>query len=74
MINEIIHYFETIPSSHRSFIIVGGITLFWLIENGIEPSRLAVRGFGSEQMLFPMAQDEIEEGMNRRVEFYIAKF
>lgn len=46
----------------------------WLIENGIEPSRLASRGFGSEHMLFPMAQDELEEGMNRRVEFYIVKF
>ena len=31
--NEIIHYFSTIPSSHRSLILVGGITLFWLIEN-----------------------------------------
>ena len=35
MINEIIHYFETIPSSHRSAILIGGITLFWLIESGI---------------------------------------
>ena len=34
MITEIINYFETIPSSHRSFILIGGITLFWLIENG----------------------------------------
>jgi len=32
---RLIHYFETIPSSHRSAILVGGITLFWLIENGI---------------------------------------
>jgi len=31
--NEIISYFATIPSSHRSLILVGGITLFWLIEN-----------------------------------------
>jgi sterol desaturase/sphingolipid hydroxylase (fatty acid hydroxylase superfamily) len=31
--NEIISYFETIPSSHRSMILVGGITFFWLIEN-----------------------------------------
>ncbi len=29
---SIISYFETIPSSHRSLILVGGITLFWLIE------------------------------------------
>lgn len=26
-------YFESIPSSHRSAILVGGITIFWLIEN-----------------------------------------
>lgn len=31
--NEIIGYFSTIPSSHRSLILVGGITVFWLIEN-----------------------------------------
>ncbi|MRX40180.1 sterol desaturase [Flavobacterium sp. LC2016-23] len=31
--NEIIAYFSTIPSSHRSLILVGGITVFWLIEN-----------------------------------------
>jgi len=31
--NEIISYFSTIPSSHRSLILVGGITVFWLIEN-----------------------------------------
>ncbi|WP_103068762.1 sterol desaturase family protein [Aquimarina sediminis] len=32
---SIITYFETIPSSHRSFILVGGITFFWLIEYAI---------------------------------------
>lgn len=31
--NDIIAYFSTIPSSHRSLILVGGITIFWLIEN-----------------------------------------
>lgn len=29
----IISYFETISSIHRGLILVGGITLFWLIEN-----------------------------------------
>ena len=29
----IINYFETISSLHRGLILVGGITLFWLIEN-----------------------------------------
>lgn len=32
----IIDYFETIPSLHRSIILVGGITLFWVLE-GILP-------------------------------------
>lgn len=31
--NEIISYFTSIPSSHRSLILVGGITIFWIIEN-----------------------------------------
>lgn len=31
--NEIIHYFSSIPSLHRSLILVGGITIFWLTEN-----------------------------------------
>lgn len=31
--NEVIAYFSTIPSSHRSLILVGGITFFWIIEN-----------------------------------------
>ncbi len=30
--NEIIAYFSTIPSSHRSLILVGGITIFWWLE------------------------------------------
>ncbi|MDA0938008.1 MAG: sterol desaturase family protein [Bacteroidetes bacterium] len=28
----IMDYFETIPSTHRSLILVGGLTFFWLIE------------------------------------------
>nr|WP_321230321.1 sterol desaturase family protein [uncultured Psychroserpens sp.] len=28
----IINYFETIPTLHRSLILVGGLTLFWLLE------------------------------------------
>ena len=35
---NLIQYFETIPSLHRSIILVGGITLFWLIE-GLMPTR-----------------------------------
>ena len=36
MMQEIMNYFESISSLHRSFILVGGITLFWLLE-GIFP-------------------------------------
>ncbi|NNF82800.1 MAG: sterol desaturase, partial [Flavobacteriaceae bacterium] len=32
---SIIDYFETIPSSHRSIILVGGLTLFWLLEGAV---------------------------------------
>ncbi|NRA93740.1 MAG: sterol desaturase family protein [Psychroserpens sp.] len=31
----LLNYFETIPSSHRSLILVGGLTFFWLLEGGI---------------------------------------
>ena len=36
----IIDYFSTIPSAHRSAFLVGGITLFMLIENGIPLLKL----------------------------------
>jgi sterol desaturase/sphingolipid hydroxylase (fatty acid hydroxylase superfamily) len=32
-LETIINYFENIPPLHRGLILVGGITLFWLIEN-----------------------------------------
>jgi len=41
--NEIIAYFDTIPSSHRSLILVGGITIFWLIENTFPLFRMQYR-------------------------------
>ena len=31
----IFNYFETIPSTHRSIILVGGITFFWLLEGAL---------------------------------------
>ena len=31
----IIDYFETIPSSHRSLILVGGLSFFWFLENNL---------------------------------------
>lgn len=33
IMNEVVSYFSSIPSSHRSLILVGGITIFWLLEN-----------------------------------------
>ncbi len=32
---SILNYFETIPSLHRSIILVGGITFFWLLEGTV---------------------------------------
>ncbi|WP_228852257.1 sterol desaturase family protein [Aegicerativicinus sediminis] len=32
---SLLNYFETIPSSHRSLILVGGLTLIWLLEGAI---------------------------------------
>ena len=34
-----INYFETIPSWHRSLILIGGIAFFWMLESGW-PARL----------------------------------
>lgn len=31
----ILNYFDTIPPHHRAILIVGGLTIFWLIEGGI---------------------------------------
>ena len=42
MVN-LIQYFENIPSLHRSIILVGGITLFWLIEGLVPTRRLAYK-------------------------------
>ena len=33
---QLMSYFETIPAAHRSLILVGGITFFWILE-GIVP-------------------------------------
>lgn len=35
MIESIVTYFETIPTLHRSLILVGGVTFFWLIEGAV---------------------------------------
>ena len=33
--DTIITYFENIPSAHRSMILVGGITFFWVLESSV---------------------------------------
>jgi len=33
--NDIIHYFSSIPSSHRAMILAGGIAFFWIIETAV---------------------------------------
>lgn len=35
MMETLINYFETIPSLHRSIILVGGITFFWMLEYAV---------------------------------------
>ena len=32
---KLINYFETIPSLHRTIILVGGLTFFWLLEGAV---------------------------------------
>ena len=32
---EFLNYFETIPSLHRSLILVGGLTFFWVLEGSV---------------------------------------
>ena len=35
MIENIIYYFDHIPSLHRAVILAGGISFFWLMEGAI---------------------------------------
>ncbi len=39
----LLHYFETIPSSHRSAILVLGITFFWLLEGAVPLFRFSYK-------------------------------
>jgi sterol desaturase/sphingolipid hydroxylase (fatty acid hydroxylase superfamily) len=34
-LETLLNYFETIPSVHRSIILVGGLTFFWLLEGAV---------------------------------------
>ncbi|CAN5407908.1 sterol desaturase family protein [soil metagenome] len=39
--NEVIDYFQHIPSLHRALILAGGIAFFWLLESGIPLFRFS---------------------------------
>jgi outer membrane protein OmpA-like peptidoglycan-associated protein len=43
----------------------------YLVVNGVEASRLAYKGFGSSQRLYPDELNEKEQALNRRVEIKI---
>jgi len=43
----------------------------YLIEQGIEKTRLSYKGFGSSQMLYPDAKSEEKMRLNRRVEIVV---
>lgn len=43
MIESVIDYFSTIPSLHRTFILVGGIAFFWLLESAVPLFRFDYR-------------------------------
>jgi len=45
----------------------------YLAENGIPTSRLGYKGYGNFEMIYPNAQTEIQEQMNRRVELKIVE-
>lgn len=40
---DFLNYFETIPSSHRTLILVGGLAFFWILESAVPLSRLSYR-------------------------------
>ena len=43
----------------------------FLINKGIEENRIATEGFGCSKMLYPNAETEVEQALNRRVEVNI---
>ncbi len=46
----------------------------YLLGKGVDSKRLSIKGFGSTKLLYPKAQNETEEGFNRRVEIFIKKY
>jgi len=46
----------------------------YLVNNGIDASRIGTEGMGSKNEVYPIPETEDEEGFNRRVEVNIVKF
>ena len=45
-----------------------------LEENGISEDRIQIKGYGSTKTIFPIPEDEEQEGFNRRVEVFFDRF
>ena len=45
----------------------------FLVDNGIDPTRLSYKGFGNTRRRYPLEQNEYERAMNRRVEILIVE-
>lgn len=43
---SLLNYFETIPSLHRSIILVGGLTFFWLLEGALPLFKFNYKKWG----------------------------
>ncbi|MEM9141373.1 MAG: sterol desaturase family protein [Bacteroidota bacterium] len=41
--DAVLTYFENIPSSHRSLLLVGGITFFWILEGAVPRFRFSYK-------------------------------
>lgn len=46
----------------------------WLVDKGVDEKRIGIRGLGSNKMIYPYAENEKQEGANRRVEIFIEKY
>ena len=67
--NEIVSYFNTIPSSHRSLILVGGITIFWLIENAFPLFTFTYKKWHHAGINFFMTFITLEFGKDKQFYF-----
>ncbi len=45
-----------------------------LEEQGIDENRIQIKGYGSKKKIYPIPEDEEQEGKNRRVEIFFDRF